>query len=427
MRNTFTLPAPNDYREGMSDAISAASADQETLKHFDLRDPPAGFVDDPYPWYRLLRTHAPVLRLPDDSVLITTHRHATEIYEDLTFRSDKTSLFGPKFGTSPLFEHHTSSLVFNDGAYHERVRATLVAALKPKAIEPAVRRLEARVDHLLANLRAAGRADFIDAFAARIPVSVICDLLGVPDADREQLRAWSLAILGALEPETGVDDLNRGNRAVEEFKHYLSDLIRARRMGTDDPSGRVLDALIDEHRRKRLSTKELLHNCIFLLNAGHETTTNLIGNGMQLLLDNPATALGLAENPRAVRLAIEEMLRYESPNQLGNRELTRRAVVGDVTLQPGTQIVLCIGAANRDETVFDDAERFIANRSPNPHLAFATGPHMCAGMALARIEARVAFTAILQHIGHLKPAGPAVRQRRLRFRGLAELPIEYES
>jgi cytochrome P450 len=243
--------------------------------------------------------------------------------------------------------------------------------------------------------------------------------LRVPREDRGPLRGWSLAILGALEPAPSAEQLAAGNRAVTEFCNYLRELIAQRRLhpyGEDDLLTRLLSD--DE-----LTETELAQNCVFLLNAGHETTTNLIGNGLHLLLTHPQSMERLRAEPRLIGTAVEECLRFESSNQLGNRLVVERTVVRDVVLEPGTYLTLCIGAANRDPEEFVDPDRFDIVRQPNRHLAFAAGAHACAGMAVARLEGRIAIARAVQRLPTLQLAGEPVRGRRVRFRGFASLPV----
>jgi hypothetical protein len=280
----------------------------------------------------------------------------------------------------------------------------------------------ALVDQLLDGLEE--ETDFIDAFAARIPVEVIGNLLEIPKDERAPLRAWSIAILSGLEPRPTPEMLERGNRAVVDFKDYLARLVDARRRQPGDYESDVLTRLIQGERDgARLSTLELYHNCIFLLNAGHETTTNLIGNGLWLLLENREQLERLRNNPALLPLAIEEMLRYEGPIQLNNRRLTSSMMLGGKTLPEGSLLTLGIGAANRDPRQFADAERFDVARKPNRHVAFGHGDHACAGMNVARMEARIAFSRLLARFPRIEPCGAPERDRRIRFRGFKKLPI----
>jgi len=189
----------------------------------------------------------------------------------------------------------------------------------------------------------------------------------------------------------------------------------------------VLTRLIQgEKSGERLSALELYHNCIFLLNAGHETTTNLIGNGLWLLLSYPDELTKLRSNPALLPTAIEEMLRYDGPIQLNNRRLTAPVTLGDTTLPEAAFVTLGIGAANRDPIQFPQAERFDVARKPNRHVAFGHGDHACAGMNVARMEARIAFSRLLARFRRLEPAGAPERDRRIRFRGFRKLPLRTE-
>src|SRR5262249_38557474 len=240
---------------------------------------------------------------------------------------------------------------------------------------------------------------------------------------RERLRDWSLAILGALEPVSDEAAFTRGNKAVKDFLAYLDVLVERRRAKPGNPNQDVLTRLIQgEENGERLTAKELLHNCIFLLNAGHETTTNLIGNGLVALSGHPAEKQRLIAQPEMIKTAVEEVLRNESSNQLGNRMTVEQVELGGLTLPPGTPVTLCIGAANRDGAQFPDPERFDIGRTPNRHLAFATGAHQCAGMALARLEGAIAISRFLARFPNYALTGEPVRGGRVRFRGFLSVP-----
>jgi cytochrome P450 len=377
------------------------------------------FYEDPYPTYAALRELDPVHHCLDGSYFLTRHADLDQIYRDrVNFSSDKKSVFGPKFGVgSPLYEHHTNSLVFNDPPYHTRVRRQIVSALTPSVIQAMEPQIVALVDRLLDQIEEQRRFDLIGSFAAAIPVEVIGNLLKVPHEDRGPLRGWSLAILGALEASITEQQRADGDRAVREFTDYLRDLVEDRRRNLTDED--LLSRLLKE---PDLSLTELLHNCVFLLNAGHETTTNLIGNGAYLLLTHADALSRLLENPGLISTAIEECLRFESSNQLGNRLVARPVCIRGVTLAAGTYLTLCIGAANRDAEEFPNADLFDIARKPNRHLAFAAGGHACAGMSVARLEAQVAILRLIQRFPRLHLAGTPLRATRARFRGFRCLP-----
>jgi cytochrome P450 len=397
---------------------------RELAASFDLEKLTGEFYADPYPTYRALREHEPVKRMPNGSYFLTRYDDLVSAYKNTKlFSSDKKKEFLPKYGNSLLYEHHTTSLVFNDPPAHTRVRRLIMGALSPRAIAGMEPDLIALVNRLIETIAAKGDVDLIGDFAAAIPIEVIGNLLDVPQAEREPLRDWSLAILGALEPVIGPEAFARGNKAVQDFLGYLEILVERRRANHGNPERDVLTRLIQgEDNGERLTSRELLHNCIFLLNAGHETTTNLIGNGLVALSGNPAQKKRLIEHPDLIKTAIEEFLRFESSNQLGNRMTTERVELGGIALAAGTPVTLCIGAANRDPLQFADPEHLDIGRTPNRHLAFATGAHQCAGMALARLEGAVAISRFLARFPEYELSGPPVRGGRVRFRGFLSVP-----
>jgi cytochrome P450 len=397
---------------------------RELAADFDLEKLTGEFYADPYPTYRALREHEPVKRLPNGSYFLTRYDDLVGAYKSTKlFSSDKKKEFLPKYGDSLLYEHHTTSLVFNDPPAHTRVRRLIMGALSPRAILGMEPDLIALVDRLLDSIAAKSEVDLIGDFAAAIPIEVIGNLLDVPQADREPLRDWSLAILGALEPVIGPEAFARGNTAVKDFLSYLETLVERRRAKPGNPERDVLTRLIQgENDGERLTEKELLHNCIFLLNAGHETTTNLIGNALVALSANPAQKTRLIEHPDLIKTAVEEILRFESSNQLGNRMTTAPVELGGVALAAGTPVTLCIGAANRDPQQFTDPETLDIGRTPNRHLAFGTGAHQCAGMALARLEGAIAISRFLARFPGYALNGPPQRGGRIRFRGFLSVP-----
>ncbi len=399
---------------------------REVAESFDLTRLAPDFYADPYPYYHALREHAPVKAMPDGSWFLTRYDDILPVYRDpKLFSSDKKKEFGPKYGPSPLLEHHTTSLVFNDPPLHTRVRHAIVGALSQKHIAAMEPGLVALVDRLLDGLAARGRADLIAGFAGAIPVEIIGNLLGVPHDEREPLRGWSLAILGALEPVLTPERAAAGNRAVVEMCAYLEGLVDARRRRPRDGSTDVLTRLIEgEGEDGRLSANELLHQCIFLLNAGHETTTNLIGNALHALTQWPGERARLLADPTLIERAVEEFLRFESSNQLGNRISTQPVEVGGVALPADARITLCIGAANRDPAQFADPDRLDLARSPNRHVAFGFGIHTCAGLNLARLEGRVAIGRFLARFPRYALDGEPLRGGRARFRGFAALPVD---
>ena len=283
--------------------------------------------------------------------------------------------------------------------------------------------VQSLVDGLIDRLADEPAPDLIEHFAARIPVEVIGNLLDVPHADRGPLRDWSLAILSALEPAPDAALLARANAACIDFCAYLRTLVAERRRRPGDPESDLLTRLLQGDAQGVLGEAELLHNCIFLLNAGHETTTNLIGNGVHALLTHRAQWVRLLAEPALVHTAVEELLRFESPLQLNNRRSTAPLVFSGRELPAGSFFTLAIGAANRDPAVFERPDDLDVGRKPNNHLAFGQGAHACSGMNVARLEARIAVAALLARAPGLRLRAPAERDRRVRFRGWRTLPV----
>jgi cytochrome P450 len=391
---------------------------------FELTRPPADFIEDPYRHYAALREQDPVHRFADGSVFLSQYEDAVAVYRSPAASSDKKVEFKPKFGDSPLYEHHTTSLVFNDPPLHTRVRRLIMGAVNQRAIARMEAQVTRLVDSLLDEMAAKGRVDFIAEFAAQIPIEVIGNLLAIPKPERSPLREWSIAILSGLEPKLTPEMAERGNRAVTDFIAFLKNLIQERKQRPADPESDVLTRLIQgEKDGERLTETELYHQCIFLLNAGHETTTNLIGNGLWALLNHASQLLLLRENPSLVSSAVEEMLRFDGPIQLNNRRLVAPMQLGGRTLAEGTLLTIGIGAANRDPAQFPDPGRFDVARKPNRHVAFGHGDHVCVGMNVARMEGRIAFARLLARFRGIEPDGAPERDRRIRFRGFRNLPL----
>lgn len=402
---------------------------------FDLRDLPPDFHANPFPVYAALREQAPVRHMPDGSYFLTRHADLLAVYRDAhAFSSDKKAEFTPKYGAgSPLLQHHTTSLVFNDPPLHTRVRRLIMGALTRRAIAGMEPGLVALVDRLLDAIEQEGGGDLVDDFAAAIPVEIIGNLLDVPHDERGPLREWSLAILGALEPRLTPTQQLLGERSVREMTDYLRGLVARRRRAPGDPEHDVLTRLIQGEGGELLDEQELLQNCIFILNAGHETTTNLIGNALVAMQEWPAqrealrAALGARPDPAAqeavLSLAVDEVLRFESSNQLGNRRAVRACTVGGVALPEGALVTLCIGAANRDPAQFDRPDELLLDRADNRHLAFGFGIHQCAGLSLARLEGRIAIGRFLARFPAYRLTAPPVRGGRVRFRGFLHAPF----
>jgi cytochrome P450 len=368
------------------------------LADFDLNAIGPDFIADPHPVLDALREERPLHRNPDGSILLTRYEDCRAVYQSRAMLSDKTEAFTAKFGESPLKEHHTTSLVFNDPPYHTTVRKLLAEAFTPRKLaefEPLIARIVAR---LLDRLEDMGEADIVEDFAKVLPTEIISVMLGVPEEMRPRLRGYSLAILGALDPVVSPERLEAGNRAVEEFSALLAEIIDHRRRNPGQGGeGEVLEALIfGEHDGRRLTERELIQNCIFLLNAGHETTTSFVANAAGTLFAAPDAHRELRDDP---------------------------GLIGSGVVPKGSYVHLSVAGANRDPRVFDAPHEVRLARSPNRHLAFVTGIHVCLGATLSRIEGRIAVGGLVSRFPGLAPNGEGVRLPLARFRGWAKLPV----
>jgi cytochrome P450 len=393
---------------------------------FDLQNVSEDYLVDPYRVLAELRAQSPVHKNTDGTFVLTCYADIVQTYRDpMIWSSDKRATFKPKFGNTPLFEHHTNSIVFIDPPDHTRIRRLFQSAFTRKALAAFVPRITNLVDEYLNRLEDQRQMEIVEEFSFRLPIEVVCDLLGVPRQDREFIRGWANAILTALEPTLVQKQLDDGNQAVVDFKQYLRDLIAYRRAHPHDAQDtEVLTILADaEADGKRLTEIELLHQCIFMLNAGHETSTNMITHGIHEMLLNPDQIGLLSKHPDLIEPMVEEVLRYQAPIQINNRRANSDQILSGVTIPADTTVHMMINSANRDPAQFPNPDRFDITRRPNRHLSFGLGVHICAGNALARVEAQIAFQRLFRRFPKLALTIPAVIAPRLRFREVSALHV----
>jgi cytochrome P450 PksS len=397
----------------------------------DLASP--GFKADPHPYFASLRDEAPVheIRLRDGTRawLVTRYDDAIAVLGNAQFAKDpRKARF--ESGSKPLWlpgplRALSRNMLDLDEPDHRRLRSLVQKAFTPRVVEE----LRPRIEKIAADLldaiarRGTGTADLIADYAAPIPVTVIAELLGVPASDRRKFHRWSNHVVAA---DTSAWHKVRAIPAGIAFVMYLRRLIRKRRSA---PGNELLSRLIEVHDAgDRLSSDELLAMSFLLLVAGHETTVNLIGNGVLSLLENPAQMAQLRREPALIETAVEEMLRYSSPLQMATERYTTGPVdVGGVTIPRGALVYVVLAAANRDRHAFPEAARFDITREPNRHLAFGHGIHYCLGAPLARLEGQVAIRILLERFGSIGLLGPQddLRWRRgLVLRGLDSLPVK---
>ena len=385
---------------------------------------------DPYPLYRALRTAAPVHRSGLDGVWYTTG-----------FAAARRVLLDPCFGKSPrltIRRHGVSeervrmverrplrpSMITANPPEHSRLRGAAKGAFLPAQIEALRRRIATLVDERLDRLAAVGTADVMAELAYPLPLTVIGELLDVPEQDREHFRALAVATLVGDDPDPAPEALSRSEAASIQLGAYVSDLVAARRAR---PGSDVLSLLIEHHDDGGLDDAELVATVILLLAAGFFTTTNLIGNGLLALLHHPAEMERLWADPTLVGSAVEEMLRYDTPVQLTTRHVLADVDVNGAQFRQGENVVVLLGAANRDPACFPEPDRFDVARPDNGHLSFAWGSHFCLGARLARLEAQLVFAGLRQRFPRLELAGEPVRRAGLALRGLESLPLRFTS
>ena len=399
-----------------------------SIESFDLFNPPSDFIDNVYKYYNLLRENSPIHKNSDGSYILTSYKDLVGVYRNFKiWSSDKKTEFGAKFGASPLFEHHTTSVVFVDPPDHTRIRKIFQQAFTPKSILGLEKDINKLVDSYLVMMHEKKKFDFVSDFSFRLPVDVVCSVLGIPSEDRHLIRDWAHKILGALEPKLTSKQLDEGSSAVVNFKQYLKDQIKFRKTHKDVNKANEILSLLIEAEGLELSETELLHQCIFMLNAGHETSTNMLSHGLNELINHRDQYNLLQKEHRRIDTAVDEILRFQPPIQINNRRCLENTILGDIMVPEGTSVHMIIAAANRDPSQFFEPEIFDISRSPNRHLSFGLGIHICAGINLARLEAKVAFQSLLSSFKEINLLKKPNIANRIRFREIKEMQVEVSS
>jgi cytochrome P450 len=386
---------------------------------------------DPYPAYRWFRTHDPIHRHVPQATGAPAHwylfRHqdalAALTSPRLVKRMDTSGPGG--IGATAAPDGAYSDMVSRwilllDPPQHERLRAPLSRAFTPRVVEGLRPRVEEITRELLEHARPRGGMDLIADFAFPLPVAVIVELLGLSRTDQALFRDWSLALAAAIDHKRSASAIQRADRAVADSRSYFGGVIAERR---HRPGDGLLDALV---AADELSESDIVSTCMMLVFAGHETTTNLIGNGALALLHDPEQAAHLRQDARLVEPAVEELLRYERPVQLTTRIVLEDHEFAGRQLRRGERVHVLLGAANRDPEAFVDPDRLDLGRAPNRHLALGAGIHFCLGASLGRLEGQVALAALVRAFPELMLREGAQEWRRsVIFRGLVTLPVDY--
>lgn len=397
---------------------------------FNPLDP--AFRADPYPLYRRLLAEDPVHVTMFGVPAFSRHADCITILKDhKRFSSDATNATGYDPQELPKLEGVSEAdrpFLFFDPPDHTRLRRLVNMAFSAKAVESLRPRVQEIVDELLDAMARKGESDIIADLAYPLPVAVICEMLGVPKEDQPQFAGWSEVLVQSLDPDIMVpppEVLEKRAWAIRESRAYFRDLVGKRRQS---PGNDILSGLIAaEDEGDKLSEAELLSTCSLLLVAGHETTVNLIGNGIYRLLQHPDQLAKFKADWDLAPNVAEEVLRFDPPVQFDGRICVEEAEVGGYTVQPGQFVLLLIGAANRDPSVFEDPDTFDITRDATGHIAFGYGIHFCLGAPLARIEGQIALRSLFQRFPdlHRTTEGLPSYRPQITLRGISSLPVAW--
>ncbi len=400
-------------------------------QHLVTRD----FLRDPYPAYRQLLEEDPVHWCePWNAWLVMPYEDNLALFRD-------SQNFGNANRFDTLFEHlpddvraeirpledhfvRSGGLIHADPPDHTRLRNLVHTAFTPRVIRRMQALVESIVEKCLDTVQPSGQMDLIHDLAYPLPATVIASLLGVPEQDIDSFKRWSYEVLlfqamGRTTPEI----VRISHASMVEMKGYLRRLAAQRRA---EPQDDLMTELVRaEDQGDKLREEELLSTCVTFMVAGHETTTNLIGNGILTLLEHPEQAQRLRENPALMPAAVEEMLRYESPIQRNRRVIRRDLEYKGKRMKKGEILFQMLGAANRDPAVFADPDTFDMTRQPNPHIAFGYGIHFCLGAPLARLEAPIALNALLQRMPDLRLTTDDLEWVPNIMRGAKNIPLAF--
>jgi cytochrome P450 len=398
---------------------------------FDPHSPE--FRVNPYPVYEALRETAPITYSDTDRMwVVSRYDDVLALLKDRRFGR---SLEGTPVATlrprsTPDDPMHAFRKLSEDSLFdkeppdHTRLRGLVHKAFTPKRVEALREKIRTITDNLLDTIEADGEADLLQAYAVPLPVTVIAEMLGVPEADRHRLRPWSHDIVALFELSHTPEQARAAVRAASEFAEYLRGLAAERRA---HPGDDLMTALVEaEENGDRLTEDELVATCVLLLNAGHEATVNVVGNGLYALLSRPDQTALLRENPALVPTAVEEMMRFDTPLQLFRRKAREEVVYQGHAFPAGSEIALLFGSANRDPRRFAQADQMDITRQDNPHISFSAGIHFCLGAPLARLELNVSIATLMRRFPRLRLVGPAPRYRdSFVIRGLEQLQVAW--
>lgn len=409
-------------------SLNSSNTSAPTLSLYHLLDPEV--LANPYPLYRRLRDEAPVYWDPYlHTWVVTRYQDVVTVLHHFSANRTPTPEQLAAIGMDelrPIAQLMTKQMLFMDAAAHTRLRSLASMAFTPARVEALRNHIREILDRLLTPLLERGQMDVINDLAAPLPAIVTAEMLGVPVADADQLKAWSAdfaEVLGNFQHNP--DRAARTLKCVAEMTEYFRAALQKQRAHPRE--GLINSFITAEIDGDRLTDEEIIANCIVTMVGGQETTTNLIGNGVLTLLRNPDQMQKLRDDLSLVSPAVEEMLRYESPSQQTARICSADTEMGGQLIRKGQAVIAVMAAGNRDPERFPDPDRFDITRSDNRHLAFGWASHFCFGAALARIEAHLTFEALMSRTANLAlmTDTPIIWRENLGLRGMTALPVSF--
>ncbi|EGF89283.1 biotin biosynthesis cytochrome P450-like enzyme [Asticcacaulis biprosthecium C19] len=394
------------------------------------------FADDPYPTYARLRDHgAPWYFAGYDIWLLSRYEDvAAAAVHPACVRSPEAVMTPDEIAAQQVRDnwhnmpHHSRFVQFSllnaDGEVHQRLRRMIFNEFRTPSLQRLHAQTQVHVDRLIDTVIDAGAMDFIEDFAARVPGPVIGAFLGVPEEDCAPLRQWSDDIVQYFDIDRSDARKALAEKTTTEFYDYLLRLSDERRRRPQDD---LISRLIARYDAGDLTEDAYISTCMLILMAGHGSTIDILGNGLAALFAHPDEQQRLSAGPSLMTTAVQEMFRYDAPLPFFHRFAAADFDLNGWHIRKGTKLGLLYGCANRDEAVFAHADCFDAGRAPNRHIAFASGPHVCLGNHLARMELDIVFSTLLRRLKDIAPAGESVRRRGLSVRGFEALPIAFRA
>ncbi len=393
-----------------------------TVENFNLRDTDDDYRRNPYPMLKQIRDQRPLFQNPDGSYVVTRYEDVDKVLMSSDVSVEKSKEYRAIMGDGPILEFQLSAMTTWDPPAHGKLRGSLAAAFTPRAMKNWEGMIAETVDELLVEPRKTGRMDLISDFSAALPLTVICKMLNVPTDMWTKFRAWAGSITTSLDPAAGPEIIKLADQHANEWKDFLGEQLNDRRKNPGDDLISLM--LANQPKDEPFSDEVIIHNIALLLSAGHETTTALISNGMDNFFDFPEQAEILRKDPTLFANAVEEILRFDGPVQMGTRKTLKPIEVSGGTIPAGVIVWTVQGSADRDERMFPDPDTFdVTRKNANKNISFATGIHVCLGAPLARLEGRIALERLVLDFPDMCRDGEPSRYLRTRFRCFNKYPV----